>query len=64
MYKQLLVLRFEDLVVDNLDEQNERIISGNVLSGTQVTKEGFLGYYDNQITAIPEGDDYEFLWLE
>ena len=52
--------KIEDLVVDNLDEQNERIISGNALSGTQVTKEGFLGYYDNQITAIPEGDDYEF----
>jgi len=49
-----------DMVTDNLDETNERIISGNVLSGTQVNKDGFLGYYDNQITAIPEGDDYEF----
>lgn len=49
-----------DLVKDNLDTDNERIISGNVLSGTQVTQEGFLGYYDNQITAIPEGNDYEF----
>ncbi|MDJ0644389.1 MAG: Na(+)-translocating NADH-quinone reductase subunit A [Flavobacteriaceae bacterium] len=52
--------KIEDLVTDNLDEKNERIISGNVLSGVQVDKEGFLGYYDNQITAIPEGDDYEF----
>ncbi len=48
------------IVKDNLDTDNTRIISGNVLSGTQVSEEGFLGYYDNQITAIPEGDDYEF----
>ncbi|NNC70201.1 MAG: Na(+)-translocating NADH-quinone reductase subunit A [Flavobacteriaceae bacterium] len=52
--------KIEDLVDNNLDEQNERIISGNVLAGKQVFKDGFLGYYDNQITAIPEGDDYEF----
>jgi len=48
------------IVKDNLQQENTRVISGNVLSGTQVALEGFLGYYDNQITAIPEGDDYEF----
>jgi len=51
------------LVKGNLNTDNFRIISGNVLSGTQVSLEGALGYYDNQITAIPEGDDYElFGW--
>ena len=49
-----------DLVTDNLNVENTRIISGNVLSGKQIEASGFLGYYDNQITAIPEGDDYEF----
>lgn len=49
-----------DLTKGNLNTDNTRIISGNVLSGNQVEEEGFLGYYDNQITAIPEGDDYEF----
>lgn len=49
-----------DLVSGNLEEENARVISGNVLSGLQVGENGFLGYYDNQITAIPEGDDYEF----
>ena len=48
------------IVKDNLNQENTRVISGNVLSGTQVALDGFLGYYDNQITAIPEGDDYEF----
>lgn len=51
------------LVKGNLQDDNTRTISGNVLSGTQVSLDGFLGYYDNQITAIPEGDDYElFGW--
>ena len=49
-----------DIVADNLENDNTRIISGNVLSGTHVKEDGFIGYYDNQITAIPEGDDYEF----
>ncbi|MET2985931.1 Na(+)-translocating NADH-quinone reductase subunit A [Aureibaculum conchae] len=48
-----------DIVSENLDS-NTRIISGNVLSGKQVSQEDYLGYYDNQLTAIPEGDDYEF----
>jgi len=37
-----------------------RIISGNVLTGTQVKPDGFLRYYSNSITVIPEGHDYEF----
>ncbi len=49
-----------DVTASNLNNDNTRIISGNVLSGKQVEVDGFLGYYDNQVTAIPEGDDYEF----
>ena len=52
-----------DVTASNLENDNTRIISGNVLSGKQVKEDEFLGYYDNQITAIPEGDDYElFGW--
>lgn len=50
----------KDLVADNINLDNTRVISGNVLSGSQQSEDGALGYYDNQITAIPEGDDYEF----
>ncbi|MGC1205245.1 MAG: Na(+)-translocating NADH-quinone reductase subunit A [Flavobacteriaceae bacterium] len=39
---------------------NDRIISGNVLSGKQVKPDGNLDYYSNVISVIPEGDDYEF----
>ena len=49
-----------DVTANNLNDYNTRIISGNVLSGKEVKADEFLGYYDNQITAIPEGDDYEF----
>jgi Na+-transporting NADH:ubiquinone oxidoreductase subunit A len=34
-----------------------RLISGNVLTGTKVARNDYLCAYDNQITAIPEGDD-------
>ncbi|MFD2530169.1 Na(+)-translocating NADH-quinone reductase subunit A [Polaribacter marinaquae] len=50
----------EDLVANNVENDNTRVISGNVLTGKEVKLDEFLGYYDNQITAIPEGDDYEF----
>jgi len=50
------------MIYDNGVDKNEsiRIISGNVLSGKQVQPDGFLDYYSNTITVIPEGDDYEF----
>ena len=50
------------IVYDNgVDKDgNDRIISGNVLTGTQVKPDGNLDYYSNVITVIPEGDDYEF----
>ena len=41
-------------------DSNVRIISGNVLSGKEIKPDGFLGYYSNVVTVIPEGDDYEF----
>jgi Na+-transporting NADH:ubiquinone oxidoreductase subunit A len=41
-----------------------RVISGDVLSGTQIDRKGFLGYYDDQITTVKEGNYYEmFGWL-
>jgi Na+-transporting NADH:ubiquinone oxidoreductase subunit A len=43
-----------------LDEDNVRVISGNVLSGAQISPKGHLGFYNNIVSVIPEGDDYEF----
>ncbi len=49
-----------DVVAGNLIEKGHRIISGNVLTGDTKLKEQSIGFYHNQITAIPEGDDYDF----
>ena len=38
-----------------------RIINGNVLTGSKVAEEGYVDFYNNQLTVIPEGDKYEFL---
>ena len=54
-----------NLVTDNLKQpaENLRFISGNVLTGTKITGSGFLCYYDNMVTVIPEGNHYEmFGW--
>ncbi|MEP1031938.1 Na(+)-translocating NADH-quinone reductase subunit A [Ekhidna sp.] len=49
------------LVVEGDDN---RFISGNVLSGEGVGSEGYLGNYHNQVTVIPEGKYEEFLgWI-
>ncbi|MFJ1411472.1 Na(+)-translocating NADH-quinone reductase subunit A [Capnocytophaga canimorsus] len=48
------------VVNGNVKSSGTRVISGDVLTGKKVSEDGFLGYYDDQITAIPEGDDYEF----
>ena len=54
----------ESLVDGNLNSENVRLISGNVLTGTKVEGNGYLSYYSNVLTAIPEGDEYEFMgWL-
>jgi Na+-transporting NADH:ubiquinone oxidoreductase subunit A len=52
------------LVKDNVKQGNLRYISGNVLTGTAIEPDGFLGYYDSQVTIIPEGDNFEFFgWM-
>ena len=49
---------------ENIATENVRIISGNVLTGKKINGENFLGYYDSQVTVIPEGDHYQlFGWL-
>ena len=43
-----------------LSHDHARVISGDVLTGTQISPKSHLGYYDTAVTVIPEGDDYEF----
>jgi len=46
-------------------DYNQRIIGGNVLTGTKLKVQNYTGFYDSQITVIPEGDEYEFVgWAD
>lgn len=44
-----------------ITSDNVRVISGNVLTGDKVEKDGHLGFYHNQITVIPEGNQLKFV---
>jgi len=61
MIEMLAEASVSGLLTDNLTQDNVRIISGDVLTGTSIGKDGFLGFYDQMISVIPEGDHYEFL---
>jgi Na+-transporting NADH:ubiquinone oxidoreductase subunit A len=44
--------------------QGARCISGSILNGRDAGTDGFLSFYDSQVTIIPEGGKREFLgWL-
>ena len=43
------------------NDKENRIISGSVLSGTQITNNGHIGFYDDKLCVIPEGNHNELL---
>jgi Na+-transporting NADH:ubiquinone oxidoreductase subunit A len=53
----------DSILAGNVKAQKEgdsvRVINGNVLTGTKAA--GYLSFYANQLTLIPEGDKYELL---
>ena len=55
----------KELLDNNLsDDIPVRIISGNVLTGTKIEADGYMGFFERQITAIREGVEPElFGWL-
>jgi len=60
-YKTMTGASIKDMVKDNVEEGELRYISGNVLTGSKIYNEGYVGFYDSQITVIPEGNFCEFL---
>ena len=50
-----------NIIRDNLTEECPRFISGNVLTGTKIESDGFIGFYDSLVSVIPEGYHYELL---
>ena len=63
-YRSIAGSSVSNLLKDNLKEGNSRIISGDVLTGTKIEEHGSIGFYDYQLSVIPEGDKSEFLgWI-
>lgn len=55
-----------DVLAGNVNNGKElRYISGNVLTGKQISANGFLGAFHSQVTVIPEGSDVHemFGWI-
>lgn len=63
-FRTIQGVNMKTLLDGNLKEGNNRIISGNVLTGEKVTAEGYLGFYDYHVTVIPEGGEPQmFGWI-
>ncbi|HQM04375.1 MAG TPA: Na(+)-translocating NADH-quinone reductase subunit A [Tenuifilaceae bacterium] len=64
-YRVISGAQIDSITSGNLNSNIElRHISGNVLTGTKVEPFGYLGFYDNMVTVIPEGNHYEFFgWM-
>lgn len=63
-YKTYTGASVKKLIDKNLKSENVRVISGNPLTGTAIGKEGYIGFFDHQVSVLPEGDYHEFIgWI-
>ena len=63
-YKTVYGACISSIVEGKLKEESVRYISGNPLTGLQISKDGFLCAFDQQITVIPETTEDELLgWI-
>lgn len=47
-----------------IDRKSIRLVSGDPLTGKEITNEGYMGFFHDQLMTIAEGDYYELLgWL-
>lgn len=61
--KTRIGVQLEALLKDNLYGGEQRIISGDVLTGTKTYSDGFLGFYDSSVSVLPEGGEREFMGM-
>ena len=63
-YRTIAGATIANLLADNINEGDSRIISGDILTGQQIEADGTLGFYHTTITVIEEGKEQEFLgWI-
>jgi len=61
--KGITGMQVTELLKDRLEDGPARIISGDVLTGTEIMPEGFIGFYDTTVSVIPDSDEREFIGL-
>lgn len=63
-HKVVIGTSIEAITKGNVNDDKNRFISGNVLTGEKVGMEGYLGYYHHQVSVIREDAEPEFVgWL-
>ncbi len=63
-YQTYIGACIDKFVEGNLVSDHVRYISGNVLTGEKIESKGYLGFYDHQVTVLPEGDKPRFFLTE
>lgn len=54
----------DKILQEQIKTDNVRIISGNALTGEQISQKGYLGFYDQMITVLLEGNRDRFFLTE
>lgn len=63
-YKTYTGACINKFIDENVSDNEVRFISGNVLTGEKIKSDGYIGFYHNQLTVIPEGHHSEFFgWI-
>ncbi len=64
-FKTIIGSELSTIFKGNVETQDTRLVSGNALTGVKVEETGsYLGFYDYQLTALPEGNQYKFFLTE
>lgn len=64
-YKTIIGAELSTIFNGNVKTEDTRLISGNPLTGVKVeAADSYLGFYDYQLTALPEGNKYKFFLTE
>ena len=65
-FQTIIGAKLEEILKNKTTTGKElRYISGNVLTGKKIQQNGYLGFYNNQVTVIPEGKETNefFGWI-
>lgn len=63
-YRTILGTSTKELFEKHATAEGTRFISGNILTGEKIDADGYLGFYDYELVAMPEGGESEmFGWI-